>query len=148
VKPSSDSRRRSLPTRNVRWLLVRFGKTTPAQLRRRNLTDEQYEADEEARDASAFFKFIEALSAVKFKKRRSSILGMLVAEDLKRAVNLGLKEIIQGDAARLITQAVSQGDEAFFKALGRTLAGKKLGAIWPVITTRHFLPIAPTIGQR
>ena len=40
-------------------------------------------------------------------------------------VNRGLLTIIDGDAAGLICQAVSQRDEAFFKAFCKTLTGQK-----------------------
>jgi hypothetical protein len=114
-----------LPTRNVRWLLVRPGKTTPRQLRRRNLTDEQFQADEKMREDCAFYKFVAALSGERFKKRRSDIQGKIAAEDLMLKVSRGLRTIIDGDAAALICQAVSQRDQAFFKAFCKTLAGQK-----------------------
>jgi hypothetical protein len=109
---------------NIEWLTVHPGKTFE-QLLRMDLTPEQRKAYDKMREDCAFYKFAAELAAERFKNRRSSILGKLAAEDLKLYVNKGLLTIIQGDAARLITQAVSQGDEAFFKAFGRAVTGKK-----------------------
>lgn len=109
-------------------LPVHPGKTFH-QLVRMDLTPAEREDYDDALDQTAFNKFVAVMIGEKNKKRRSAILGKLTAEDLKLKVNRGLKTIITGDAARLICQAVSQRDEAFFKALGRAVSGKKLGSV-------------------
>jgi hypothetical protein len=96
-----------------------------ARLLRRDLTPEQKKEYEAAHDQYAFFKFVTMLTAERFKNRRSSIMGKLAAEDLMLTVNRGLKTIITGDAARLICQAVSQRDQAFFKAFSKASTGGK-----------------------
>jgi len=113
---------------NIELLPVHPGKTFH-QLIRMDLTPAERKDYDAALDQIAFYKFVAALARERFKKRRSAILGKMTAEDLKLQVNRGLETIITGDAARLICQAVSQGDEAFFKALGRTVSGKKLGSV-------------------
>jgi hypothetical protein len=90
-----------------------------------DLTSAERKDYDEALDQIEFSKFVTALTGERFKKRRPAILGKLAAEDLMLKVNRGLKIIITGDAAWLICQAVSEGDEAFFKALTRTAVGKE-----------------------
>jgi hypothetical protein len=88
-------------------------------------------------DTRAFYNFVAALSAKRSaalsakrsKKQRSAILGKIAAEDLMLVVNRGLQTIIAGDAAELICQAVIERDEAFFKAFGRALTGKKFNSV-------------------
>jgi hypothetical protein len=94
-----------------------------------DLTPAERKDYDEVLDQRAFYKFVAVVIGEKYKKRRSAILGKIAAEDLKLQVNRGLKTIITGDAAGLICQAVSQGDEAFFKALGRALTGKKFNSV-------------------
>jgi hypothetical protein len=117
-------------SQNIEMLPVHPGKTFDELIRNDpNLTPEQKKDHEAAREAHPFLKFVAALIAKRFKKQRSAILGKIAAEDLMLVVNLGLRTIITGDAAELICNAVSQRDEAFFKAFCRALTGKKFNSV-------------------
>jgi hypothetical protein len=111
-------------SQNIQMLPVHPGKTFH-QLVRMDLTPAERKDYDEALDQIAFYTFVAALSGERFKKRRSAILGKMAADDLMLKVNRGLLTIIDGDAAGLICQAVSQRDEAFFKAFCKTLTGQK-----------------------
>jgi hypothetical protein len=95
-----------------------------------DLTPAERKDYDAALDQIAFYKFVAALAGERFKKRRSAILGKITAEDLKLQVNRGLETIITGDAARLICQAVSQGDEAFFQSSRQNGEREKVGFCW------------------
>jgi hypothetical protein len=126
----SKKRRKGIKKGQVAELIQRQWKKDNQEWEQIKREWETYKAaNEAAREAHAFFNFVAALSAKRFKKQRSAILGKITAEDLMLVVNRGPPTIIGSDAAELICQAVSQRDEAFFKALGRALTGKKFNSV-------------------
>ena len=113
-------------SQNIQMLPVHPGKTLE-QLIRDDLTPEQREDDEKAREARAFFKFAVKATQGKFKKSGSSMLVDIAAKDLKQRAERVRQAGVDGDAPcfqglGIIEKAAAMGDVGFFKSLGRALS--------------------------